>query len=345
MTLLKPNRWHYYGWIAILFVYLTTYVPIAGWKLALVRGTSNLFVLSLLFYFCFWIYNRASGSRLQWQDWLPILIALSLLTFVRIALNNSWIPGEQLPFDSADRRVAMFWLSMITNSGIVILSYLVFQGESRRKTELHNQELVLERQSAELLQLRSQINPHFLFNALHNIYSLSVVASDRAPDMILKLSDLLRYVTYEGQRNQVALSKEIQQLEHYIDLFQLRSHDQLNIKLENRLKDQALLIEPMLLLPLVENAFKHGDFIRNQEAYAHFEVKKEGIFVLFQGENSFLLHEEQKDEQSGVGLRNIDSRLKLVYGEEAFLRFESPSSKNVFTFTLGIPYQQMLNEK
>ncbi len=199
---------------------------------------------------------------------------------------------------------------------VLTFSTLVHLLENRYKKERTNQLLIQEHQAAQLQFLKAQINPHFLFNTLHNIYSLSITRSPKTPQMVLQLSQLLRYVIYESQNKKVSLSAELLQIEKYIALFQLKNKQPVAIHLEKEgmINDQK--IEPMILIPLVENALKHCDFETNENAYARIQVKMDGDTLHFYSINSKNDHDQQKDEIGGVGLTNIKKRLELNYPDQ-----------------------------
>ena len=196
---------------------------------------------------------------------------------------------------------------------VLIFSTLFHLLVNRYRKEKTNQLLIQEHQAAELQFLKAQINPHFLFNTLNNIYSLSIIQSPKTPQMVLQLSQLLRYVLYESQNKKVSLSGELTQIEKYIALFQLKNETPVNIQFEKEGSINGQKIEPMMLIPLIENAFKHCDFDTNQKAYAKIVVQMVGDMLHFSTINSKNDANQQKDEVGGVGLKNIRKRLALNY--------------------------------
>ena len=181
-----------------------------------------------------------------------------------------------------------------------------FQGEKIRK-ELENKRL-----AAELSFLRMQINPHFLFNSLNSIYSLSLKKSDFAPQAILKLSDMMRYLLYEREdaSHMVALHKEIEYLENYIALQKIRFNHGQHIEFLTEGDDSNQKIAPLLLIPFIENAFKHGlltDSANPMKIYLLIEGKR----LILQVKNRKNLN--NKDSNEGIGLENVNKRLKLLY--------------------------------
>ena len=302
---------HLTGW---LLVSLVTYYLILGLRPpgeALARTVMNMAFPAALFYVnAKLIINRFFERRRYWQ-WAVLSVALWLGT----ALIRVW--AELLVFGGNifstrnimpdDRGYRMFFVTALIYFILLIFSSLYQLLENRREIEARHTQ-------AQLNYLKAQINPHFLFNTLNNIYSAAVLQHPRTADMVLRLGDLLRYVTYDGQAERVPIRKEIAQIQAYIDLFQLKSEHPLTIRFEVEGDLDHCEIEPLLLLPLVENALKHGDIVEEQTAgYLNVLLRMEAKCLFFQVENSFNPDNEQKDNVGGVGLDNIRQRLELNY--------------------------------
>ncbi len=162
---------------------------------------------------------------------------------------------------------------------------------------------------AEVDSLKAQINPHFFFNTLNNLYGLTVEKSDSAPEVILKLSDMMRYTIYEGQKDRVALSDEIAYLENYIELHKIRYQRDLDIRFQRDVADETLHIPPLLLIVLLENAFKHGVESLTENAFVHIKLASTDGTLRFELRNNF----EAEDERPvGIGLKNLRRRLDLL---------------------------------
>lgn len=179
-----------------------------------------------------------------------------------------------------------------------------------------------EKLEAELKFLKSQINPHFLFNALNNIYTLTVIRSEQAPGNLLKLSGMLRYMLYECKADQVPLQKEIEYLRHYIDLNLLKDSRGLNVDVELDESQPQLSIAPMLLIPFVENAFKHSKVEDRSTGWIKISLKTGAGFILFEVRNSMPQSDYTKDPASGIGLINVRRQLELLYPERHELNIE-----------------------
>ncbi len=178
--------------------------------------------------------------------------------------------------------------------------------------------VLTEKKQAELLFLKSQINPHFLFNTLNNIYSLSQYQPQLVSESVLRLSKILRYLLYETSHEFIAIDKEIKIITDYIDLEKLRYNDTVTIGFNSDIKDSSEMLPPLLLIPLVENAFKHGVSLSRgkrfvevrcvlQERKLHFVVKNSIATTIGNSDSDY---EETKDH---IGLSNLRRRLELLY--------------------------------
>jgi len=200
--------------------------------------------------------------------------------------------------------------------------------------EKEKSELTEAKKTAELQALKTQINPHFIFNSLNNIYALVYQNSEKALPAIEQLGQLLRYTTKDLENDFITLDKEIGYLDSLIELEKLRIRNPELLNVEKKLNDPELKISPMILVPFVENAFKHGDF-RNKG----FEMKisdenKILHFYLFNFKS-----EKMKDEISGIGIENVKKRLEILYPK----RYELKITETEIDFTVDLKID--LNEK
>lgn len=208
------------------------------------------------------------------------------------------------------------------------------------KTETENKELqnkILETQlqikSQELQYLKKQIHPHFLFNTLNTIYGFALKQSKDTPDIILKLSNLLDYILYQVNKPQVELKEEILHIKEYIDLERIRFQDTLKVHFKSDKIPDNKQIAPMLLIPFVENAFKHGNLI-NGFLEVDIEVGVNDDQLNFTISNT-VLNEERESGKEGIGLANIKKRLELLYEERYNLKIETKDQR--FVVNLKIP--------
>ena len=181
------------------------------------------------------------------------------------------------------------------------------------KLKQATQQLQIEKQKAELNYLKSQTNPHFLFNTLNNIYSLSRDKSDLAPESILRLSKILRYMLYETGGQYIAIEQELKIISDYIALEKLRYDDSLHINFNHDIEDMKQALPPLLLIPLVENAFKHGVSETRNRPFVdiHLSVKQRQLSFIVKNSSEKLAEEQGIKEN--IGLSNLRRQLELLY--------------------------------
>lgn len=175
------------------------------------------------------------------------------------------------------------------------------------------QQLQIEKKEAELNYLKSQTNPHFLFNTLNNIYSLSRDKSDLAPESILRLSKILRFILYENSAQYIAIEQELKIISHYIELEKLRYDDSLRINFNYNVEDLKQSLPPLLLMPLVENAFKHGVSETRNHPFIdiHLSVSKQQLNFIVK--NSIEQSPAELKIKENIGLSNLRRQLELLY--------------------------------
>ncbi|MDW3208424.1 MAG: histidine kinase [Reichenbachiella sp.] len=170
--------------------------------------------------------------------------------------------------------------------------------------------LEADKSQAELELLKTQVNPHFFFNTLNNLYSLTVKHSDEAPKVILKLSEMMRYSIYEGKKDWVPLKDEVIYLQNYLDLHQIRYRKKVDISFNHHI-DENDQVAPLLFIILLENALKHGVESLSDNAYIRIDLSSANGHLKFSLQNNF--DPAEVSEASGIGLNNLKQRLKLIY--------------------------------
>lgn len=203
------------------------------------------------------------------------------------------------------RRSAIIVLLVLLMSGFIKIAMQWFKSEKQREA------LKLANLDAELKYLKSQINPHFLFNSLNTIYSLAHRRSPETEHALVKLSTIMRYMIYQSNENRVGLQQELRYLRDYIDIQRLRISNDIPVSFELTGDPEGWEIAPMLLIPFVENAFKHG-VSYNEDAYIHIrtDIAKDGVLHLVVKNKLF---RQRLSEKGGVGLSNALKRLDLLY--------------------------------
>jgi len=189
--------------------------------------------------------------------------------------------------------------------------------------------LKAEKSQAELALLRTQINPHFFFNTLNNLYALTVKNSKQAPEVILKLSDMMRYTIYEGEKESVTIKNEIEYLKNYIELHKIRYKKTVTFQFNNTV-DETLTIAPLLFIILLENAFKHGVESLTEDAYIYIDISNDDDYIYFVIENNF--DTKEIGETKGIGLTNLKRRLSLIYPQNHELVIQQ--QENIYKATL-----------
>ena len=253
--------------------------------------------------------------------WLIVLLTLSslLIQFLFIyPLHKLFGNSGQFTVFNSNLHSAFFFATLVY---VVITSLLKFIKEWLSMQDLNLKLVKSERQKleAELKSLKGQLNPHFLFNSLNNIYSLALIKSDKVPDLILKLSDLMRHIIYESKENYISLQKEIEFVDNFIALQKIRTADQTQIKYSINGDIPSGKIAPLLFEPFIDNAFKHGlpgtensDFVT-----INFNFTEPDI-ILFQLENNYEDLGFSNKKHSGIGIENVKQRLKFLYATNEY---------------------------
>ncbi len=220
---------------------------------------------------------------------------------------------------------------------LVITTLLQLSKEWFELNATRQRMLLLEKEKvdAELRALANQVNPHFLFNSLNVIYSLAVNQRKESPEAILKLSDILRYVIYDSSGERVGVDAEVRLIRNYIELQQFRVGRESNISFTTEGSGQGLVLAPMLLLPLVENGFKHGikGDIRKTFLKILLKIEENDLFFTI-ANNKGTASEEGERPGSGVGLENIRNRLQLIYPDTHELDIEETDDLFQVSLTL-----------
>jgi two-component system, LytTR family, sensor kinase len=216
---------------------------------------------------------------------------------------------------------------------IIALSIAFKMFSDQIKNEAKAKEKETENLKTELAFLRSQVSPHFMFNVLNNMVALARKRSDQLEPSLIKLSSLLRYMLYETNEQSVALEKEVEYLQSYIDLQQQRFGKNVRLHVDLKEIDNSYFIEPMLLIPFVENAYKHGIGMV-EDAEIKIVLKVENGLLEFDVKNKFVETVQTGDQTTGIGLNNVERRLNLLYKSRHSLTLEK--NENWFLASLKI---------
>ncbi|RYF84869.1 MAG: histidine kinase [Chitinophagaceae bacterium] len=290
----------------LLFTYFILYVSLA--KIAGGSHQRQAIISSILVLLCTLFLYRA------------------LVVFVVNPFIYHWNDGHTV-FYPLGLLVALMDVGFVAGAAVAIKQVrLQSVGREREKN------LVREKLEAELKFLRNQTNPHFLFNTLNNIYALARKKSDQTPEVVMKLSKLLRFMLYESAKPFIKIEDEIKILEDYIELERIRYNERLTVNFYREIDNLGEEISPLLLLPFVENAFKHGPGESHFDAYIHIDMVLENGVLHFSVENTKEKSEEA-DINENIGLRNVRRQLELLYPG---YRLQINNKESVFSVSLSL---------
>ncbi len=270
---------------------------------------------------------------------LLLLIVAGILAPLRSVLFVviSQIFDPNLHYDFGEGLIAVFFTLVIVgiiSAGLKIFSdWLVY---TRVKTEMDKQNM-----QSELKFLRSQVNPHFLFNTLNSLYALTLKKSDRAPEIVIKLSEMMRYMLYECNEASVPLYKEINYLKNYIELERLRhgSHIDIELNISGDVNQQQ--IAPLLFIPFIENSFKHGISKKIDDGFVHtkLDITAKGLDLVVENSKAPAVPNPERKISGGIGLTNVKRRLKLIYPDNHTLKVTDAPHKFKIHLTLNLNKQ------
>lgn len=318
--------WHSLFWLGFLIYEVLVWGMVDGeYGRRLVSSLIELPVKVLATYFTLYILIDKLLIRKKYGAFLILLLA-SLVLFgfaLRIVAYYTiyplyWPEAASVPlFFLPKILISIFAICSLV--AIVALFHLIKHWyKHQHATNLLQQtaqQLEKEKLEAELKLLKSQINPHFLFNTLNNLYVLTLNTSHKAPEMVYKLSQLMHYMLYDGNQQEVALEKEIQYIENYISLEKIRYDANVDVSLNVYNDIDGIYIAPLLILPFVENSFKHGLSNRISGGWVRIDILVSDSTLIVKIENSKTAQGVEKSVKpvSGIGLLNVGRRLDLIY--------------------------------
>ncbi|GHB61855.1 sensor histidine kinase [Persicitalea jodogahamensis] len=239
----------------------------------------------------------------------PLVLAIFLHVYVKRLIYGGLESGRA-NFLYGERFLIQNTLSIVF---IVVFIGMLRFAEDWFQLEARKKEIENEKLTAELRFLKAQINPHFLFNTLNNLYYLAFTQSPKTTEVIDKLSQMMRYMIYDSNHPKVPLNKEIEYMENYISLEKLRLDDKVPITFLVNGNPRGVMIEPFLFITFLENAFKHGVSTNADTCWVKAEITLAGKQCVYSVSNSRLPQKATEDEKSGIGLHNLRRRLQLGY--------------------------------
>ena len=298
---------------------------------ALYRSLASLPFLMLLFYLCyFWLIDRLWFKK-RYLFFVLVAVALILCVsyskyelFSYFALHKS--KHKMPPFH------AFVYFDFLSNLLPVVFAMAIRYAQRNFSLEIAQKEVQAQKLQADLTQLRYQLQPHFFFNALNNIYSLIAFDPQKAQESVHSLSKLMRHFMQNSDQKQINLAEEVDFLQQYISLMQLRLTDKTTVQVDFPKQVPQLTIAPLLFISLVENAFKHG-VSATAATTLSFSLKVEGNTVIFRSENTKIPTQESL-YSSGIGIDNLKKRLTLLYPERHQYTIEEKEGKYIAQLTI-----------
>ncbi|MDB4162543.1 histidine kinase [Saprospiraceae bacterium] len=333
-VLRKESATHIIFW-SILFLLFTVVEGSKGNMLLTIKkeiiniGFFALIVyLNIVYIFPKYVENKNLFGHLLNLFVIALLIT-PIKTLIIFFLHNN---DPQAQATLLKNQIYIFFSTFLV--GLSSSIYSIFREWLRSQRE--KQELQKQTLTSELRFLKSQINPHFLFNTLNNLYALTLKKSDLAPEIVLKLSEMMRYMLYECNERRVPLSKEVNYLKNYLELEKLRQGKNIKTNLIVQGEIGSQMIAPLMFIPFVENSFKHGISDSISEGYVNIEIliSDQDLQINIVNSKITRLSPSNKIKSGGIGLVNIRRRLNLIYPEEYILDIQD--SPNEYRVELGL---------
>ena len=311
--LTRRAAYHSLFWAAILILLTLQEGFTYGFWFTFTNELVNIFFYGLIVYFnLFYLVPNYLTKKKFLSYCLLLGLAAIIITPLKVLvfyLKFNHLPELQMELR---RNMNLYFLVnfMVAGSSTILRIITDWARQLRERQELETQTM-----QSELRFLKSQINPHFLFNTLNNLYALTLKKSDKAPEIVIKLSEMMRYMLYECNEKRVLLSKEVNYLRNYLDLEMLRQGPNVEITFEvlGKVSDQK--IAPLMFIPFLENSFKHGLNNNISRGFVHIELTVDEHRVQLEIENSKpdQLPLQDHRRSGGIGLVNVKRRLNLLY--------------------------------
>ncbi|MEM7572449.1 MAG: histidine kinase [Bacteroidota bacterium] len=328
---------HLVFWLlAVMGIFIVYYRLVENAGMALVAASLNLVGLVLLVYGHLYFLVPRFFKRQRYLGYAVSVLLLLLVSSVLRFYLGKWVVSL-FGWPLADWFSPSFFGNMVFGGTFFLLLSIPLQLINNwYKNQELEQALKTHQLAAELRFLKAQVNPHFLFNALNNIYSLSFTESKQAPGMILKLSDMMSYMLYDCKSELVPLQAEVNYLRNYIDLQQLKKEGEMQIEFSHEDINGAQQITPMLFIPFFENAFKHGNLEDTQQGWLRARMHEADGQLQFEISNSYLEVPKVKTQKGGVGLENVRQRLALLYPDNHQLDISTANGEYRVQLTLNL---------
>lgn len=333
-ALRKESATHIIFWIILFFLFTVVEGSKGNMLLTIKKEIINIGFFALIVYInIVYIFPKYVENKNLLGHLLTLFVIALLITPIKTLIifflhNND--PQAQATL--LKNQLYIFFTTFLV--GLSSSIYSIFREWLRSQRE--KQELQKQTLTSELRFLKSQINPHFLFNTLNNLYALTLKKSDLAPEIVLKLSEMMRYMLYECNERRVPLSKEVNYLKNYLELEKLRQGKNIKTNLIVQGEIGSQMIAPLMFIPFVENSFKHGISNSISQGYVNIEilVSDQDLQINIANSKITRLPPPNKNKSGGIGLVNIRRRLNLIYPEEFILDIQD--SPNEYRVELGL---------
>ena len=297
---------------------------------ALYRSLASLPFLMLLFYLCyFWLIDRLWFKK-QYIFFILVVGLIFCVSYSKYELFSYFDlhkgKRHMPPFH------AFVYFDFLSNLLPVVFAMAIRYAQRNFSLEIAQKEAQAQKLQADLTQLRYQLQPHFFFNALNNIYSLIEFDPQKAQQSVHSLSKLMRHFMQNSDQKQISLAEEVDFLQQYISLMQLRLTDKTTVQVDFPRQVPQLTIAPLLFISLVENAFKHGVSATSTTTLS-FSLRVEGNTIIFRSENTKIPTQESL-YSSGIGIDNLKKRLTLLYPERHQYTIEEKEGKYIAQLTI-----------
>ncbi|UTW66317.1 histidine kinase [bacterium SCSIO 12643] len=322
------------GIILLLFLlYLAKDLHLDLW-IRISRALFSTSVLVIAFRVSNRLYAQLEKNDKQKYSLVFLFIGLNIASFL---VNISLLDPHEIVEREKKHYIAVILLKFMPVFPVAIsmmFSWAHYLFKKNKENELAISKLIALNKESELTELKKQLNPHFLFNALSNIYSIAYLKDDRTPDKIMQLSKMLRYVIYDTDVPFIRLDKEIEYIEYYVDFQKFKIKKTQDIKFDYSGVKKELTVAPLIFLPFIENAFKHSQVTTDSNAWVNINMSTIGNVIKFKVENSISTKTQPEIlNNNGIGLENIKKRLELIYKDRAELNI---TKDEVFVVNLKI---------
>ncbi len=327
----KRVVYHGLFWLVVLIFLTVVEGSNKGFMFTLTNELINVFFYGLIVYFnlFYLIPNYLTNNRFLTYCGLLILAALIITPLKSIVF---YFKMPEVRAELVEYQYLQFLFTFLVAGASTIVKIVTdWVRHTRERQELQTQTM-----QSELRFLKSQINPHFLFNTLNNLYALTLKKSDKAPEIVIKLSEMMRYMLYECNEKRVLLSKEVNYIRNYLDLEGLRQGKNVTIDFEVQGQVGNQKIAPLMFIPFLENSFKHGLSNQISQGFVNIilTIKEKEVLFFIENSKSETIPIQDHRRSGGIGLVNIHRRLNLLYPEKYDLKIND--NPNTYAVTLRL---------